>query len=90
MDKYLPNSIKEVHFAVYQPVSPETMPVGEPIRMEVGSQGRVTIQIDVTKNCFHLKDCIVGSIHFNEVAVTLKSMEIWLIRKESLTSDQLK
>lgn len=65
MDNYLPNATKEVHFAVLCPVIPETLPPCESILMEVGSEGRVNIQIDVTKNCFHLKDCIMGSVTFN-------------------------
>lgn len=49
--------------------------------MDVGSQGKLNIQLEVTKNNFHLKDCIQGVVKFTDIDILLKSMELWIIRK---------
>lgn len=54
--------------------------------MEVGSENRLNIELEIFKNIFHLKDCVEGRILFKEVSVPLKTMELWIVRKEVLGS----
>lgn len=71
---------------VLKPEKIEHFPNMAPIKMEVGSENRLHIELEITKNTFHLKDCIEGTVNFKEVNVPLKNMELWLVRKESLGS----
>lgn len=57
--------------------------------MDIGSEGKVSIQLELGRNCFHLKDCMEGVVKFTEVKIVVKSMELCLIRKEKLGSEKL-
>jgi vacuolar protein sorting-associated protein 26 len=38
------------------------------------------------KSRYHLTDCIVGKVTFKKVSIRLKSMEIQLVKKETILS----
>ena len=55
-----------------------------PIKMEVGIEECLHIEFEFTKNAFHLKDCILGTVSFNLVRIKIKMMELSIIRKETV------
>ncbi len=42
--------------------------------MDIGTEGKVNIQLELEKNCFHLKDCMKGFVKFTDVKVNIKNM----------------
>ena len=52
------------------------------IQMEVGVGEKMSLNFQFEKNCFHLKDCILGRVIFNKVNLHIRAMELWLIRYE--------
>lgn len=59
-----------------------------PIKMEVGIEDCLNININIPKNVFGLKDCILGQITFGQVKVQVQKMELNLVRKETLGSGE--
>lgn len=77
LDKYLPNIVKEIPFAVFRYEDGGKFKGEEmlrPIKMDIGSEGKISIQLELEKSCYHLKDCMKGFVHFTQVSITLKSM----------------
>ena len=56
----------------------------EPIKLEVGIEDWLHLVFDVKRSKFHLKDCITGQVVFKKVSIRLKSMELQIIKKETL------
>jgi vacuolar protein sorting-associated protein 26 len=54
------------------------------IKLEVGIDDWLHLVFDVDRNKFHLKDCIEGSVRFKKVSIRLTSMELQIIKKETL------
>lgn len=57
--------------------------LNEMIKMEVGIEDCLHIEFQYKKRCFHLTDCIVGTVHFMLVMIKIKYMELAVIRRES-------
>lgn len=55
-----------------------------PIKLEVGIEDCLNIVIDVPKNQFLLKECVMGQITFSQVKVQVQKMELNMVRKEIL------
>ena len=43
-----------------------------PIKMEVGIEECLHIEFEFANSAFHLKDCILGKVHFNLVRINYK------------------
>jgi len=57
--------------------------LNEMIKMEVGIEDCLHIEFQYQKRCFHLKDCIVGTVNFMLVMIKIKYMELAVIRRET-------
>ena len=56
--------------------------------MEVGIEECLHIEFEFSKNAFHRKDCMLGKVSFNLVRIKIKMMELSIIRKETVGSNQ--
>eukprot|EP01117_Protostelium_nocturnum_P016974 TRINITY_DN6817_c0_g1_i1.p1 TRINITY_DN6817_c0_g1~~TRINITY_DN6817_c0_g1_i1.p1 ORF type:complete len:228 (+),score=56.99 TRINITY_DN6817_c0_g1_i1:39-722(+) len=71
---------KELELVVHTFTKTET--VNTSIKMEVGIEGRLHIEFEYDKSKYHFTDVIVGKIFFLVVNVSIKHMELQLLRKE--------
>jgi vacuolar protein sorting-associated protein 26 len=55
------------------------------IRLEVGIEDWLHLIFEVDRSKFHLKDCISGQVTFKKVSIRLKSMELQIIKRETIT-----
>ena len=51
--------------------------------MEVGIEHCLHIEFEYAKAKYHLRDCVVGKIHFLLVRIKIKHMELEIRRRES-------
>ena len=51
--------------------------------MEVGIEDCLHIEFEYAKAKYHLRDCVVGKIHFLLVRIKIKHMELEIRRRES-------
>lgn len=56
----------------------------QPLQTEVGIQGCIHIEVEWSKDTYHLKEIVFGKINFVLVKVRIRYMEITLTRKEQL------
>ena len=76
----------EQEFAVIRPDYPDILKQdNQPIRLEVGIEDWLHLVFDVDSRNFGLKDIIKGRVTFKKVSIRMKSMEIQIIKKESIT-----
>jgi vacuolar protein sorting-associated protein 26 len=76
----------EQEFAVIRPDFPDVLKQdNQPIKLEVGIEDWLHLVFDVDSRNFGLKDIIKGKVTFKKVSIRMKSMEIQIIRKESVT-----
>jgi vacuolar protein sorting-associated protein 26 len=76
---------QEVEFAVINPKDVSLLQSeNEPIKLEVGIEDWLHLVFDVQRNKFHLRDCITGQVTFKKVSIRLKSMELQIIKKETI------
>ena len=54
--------------------------------MEIGLEGYLHVEFEISKLKYHLKDCIEGQVKFMLVLLKIKEMKMFLIRKESTGS----
>lgn len=76
---------QETEFAVINPrdinmLSTENVP----IKLEVGIEDWLHLFFEVYRNKFHLRDNIAGQVTFKKVSIRLKSMELQIIKKETI------
>ncbi len=57
----------------------------EPIRLEVGIEDWLHLIFEVDKSKYGLKECITGKVTFKKVSIRLKSMELQIIKRETIT-----
>jgi vacuolar protein sorting-associated protein 26 len=57
--------------------------INELIRMEVGIEECLHIEFEYNKSKYHLKDVIVGKIHFLLVRIKIRNMELSIIKRET-------
>ena len=60
----------------------------DPIRLEVGIEDWLHLIFEINRSKFYLKDCITGHVVFKKVSIRLKSMELQLIKRETITSSK--
>lgn len=69
-------------------INPETDSVLKsdniPIRLEVGIEDWLHLVFEVDRNKYHLKDTVSGQVIFKKVSIRLKSMEIQIIKRETI------
>jgi vacuolar protein sorting-associated protein 26 len=76
---------QEVEFAVINPKEPSLLKTeNEPIKLEVGIEDWLHLILDVHRNKFHLRDSLTGQVTFKKVSIRLKSMELQIIKKETI------
>ena len=76
---------QEIEFGIMNPkenfdISGEN----EPIKLEVGIDDWLHLVFDAKGSKFNLRDTIVGQVNFKKVSIRLKSMELQIIKKETL------
>ena len=75
----------EQELAVIRPDFPDVLKQdNQPIKLEVGIEDWLHLVFDVDSRNFGLKDIIKGKVTFKKVSIRMKSMEIQIIRKESV------
>lgn len=79
------NIVKE-HDLFVQTKSPVANSDAIPIKLEVGIEDCINININIPKNTFLLKECVTGQITFSIVKIQIQKMELNLVRKEILGS----
>ena len=52
--------------------------------MEVGIEDCLHIEFEYNKDKYHLKDCVIGKVHFRLVRIKIKYMELDVIKKETI------
>jgi len=78
-------AIQEVEFAVINPKDPNLLlGENEPIKLEVGIEDWLHLVFDVHRNKFQLRDILTGQVTFKKVSIRLKSMELQIIKKETI------
>jgi vacuolar protein sorting-associated protein 26 len=56
----------------------------QPIKLEVGIEDWLHLIFEVNKSKLHLRDTINGQVVFKKVSIRLKSMEVQIIKRETL------
>ena len=74
-------------FAVINPENPSVLETdNQPIKLEVGIEDWLHLVFDVDSRNFGLKDVAKGRVTFKKVSIRLKSMEVQLIKKETVNT----
>ena len=74
--------MKQDHDIIIQKLGVEPN-LNERIKMEVGIEDCLHIEFQYKKRCFHLRDCIVGTVNFMLVMIKIEYMELAVIRRET-------
>jgi len=77
-------------FGVVNP-KPESIlsETNDPIKLEVGIEDWLHLVFEVERSKFHLKDCVQGSVTFKKVSIRLKSMELQIIKRETISAGNI-
>jgi len=76
---------QEIEFAVVNPRDQSLLATeNDPIKLEVGIEDWLHLVFDVHRSKFHLRDCLTGQVTFKKVSIRLKSMELQIIKKETI------
>jgi vacuolar protein sorting-associated protein 26 len=81
------NIVEDKEFLIYKPIEVKDLnneEVNLPIQMEIGIEEWLHISFDVHRSKFHLRDIIEGEVTFKKVSLRLESMEIQIIKRETL------
>lgn len=74
---------EEAEFAVFR-LDTEIKEQITPTILEVGVEDRLHIEFRLTKNKYHIKEWVEGSVMFHLVRMNINRMELSIIRKETL------
>lgn len=77
----------EKPFLVTNPVM-QNLTINPDLKIEIGKED-LLMEFVFYYSKFHLKDCILGSVNFLKIGFKLKSLEMQIIRKETLLSINL-
>jgi vacuolar protein sorting-associated protein 26 len=76
---------QDLEFGVSNPNQESILSVdNNPIRLEVGIEDWLHLVFEVDKSKYHLRDCITGQVVFKKVSIRLKSMELQIIKRETI------
>jgi vacuolar protein sorting-associated protein 26 len=79
--------VHEAEFVVFKPKSlSDLQKDNKPQIIEVGIEDWIHVSFEVDKSKFFLRDCIEGQVVFRKVSVRLDSMDIQLVRRETIGS----
>lgn len=78
---------REEEFLVFNP-APSEPEHKLNVKNEVGIDGVLHIEFEFDKSHYHLKDCVLGKIYFNQVRIKIKQMQIDVLKKETQGSGQ--
>lgn len=56
--------------------------------MEVGIEDCLHIEFEFSRSVFTMRDCVLGKVYFNLVRIKIKHMELNIIKKETVGSNQ--
>lgn len=77
--------VLDQEFAVINPIPRSSLEENnDPIKLEVGIEDWLHLLFEVDRSKFHLKDCITGTVIFKKVSIRLKSMELQIIKRETI------
>lgn len=80
----------EIEFGVINPDTMVTLTKDvNPIKLEVGIEDWLHLIFEVEKNKYHLKDIVSGQVTFKKVSIKLKSMEVQIIKRETLGAGKI-
>lgn len=86
IDTSLRTHTYEQEFAVINPEKPDCLTKENlPIKLEVGIEDWLHIVFDLDHRHFGLKDIATGRVTFKKVGIRLQTMEIQVIKKETVT-----
>ncbi len=81
--------MQEIEFGVINPVMNKISNTSS-IKLEVGIDEWLHLIFEVNRNKYHLKDCIEGSVRFKKCSLRLTSMEVQILRKETILGQNTK
>ncbi|KAL4461707.1 hypothetical protein ABPG73_005699 [Tetrahymena malaccensis] len=80
--QYNQKIVQTLDFAVVLPSQDADKIETNPIKLEVGIQECLHIEFEFSKDKYHLKDCLIGKVHFLLVKIRIKHMQLQVIRQE--------
>lgn len=78
------NFIEDQEFGVVNPVELSTLKPWVPIKYEVGIEDWLHLIFEFERTKYHSKDSVSGTVTFKKVSIRLKSMELQIIKKETI------
>lgn len=79
------NFITEAEFVVFKPkYVGELEKENKPLKMEVGIEDWIHVSFEADKSKYFLRDIVTGQVAFKKVSVRLNSMEVQLVKRETL------
>jgi len=78
------NFIEDQEFGVINPVDISTLKPWVPIKYEVGIEDWLHLIFEFERTKYHSKDFVTGTVTFKKVSIRLKSMELQIIKKETI------
>jgi vacuolar protein sorting-associated protein 26 len=77
--------IHEAEFAIFKPKSVKELSNDNlPMKIEVGIEDWIHVSFEVDQSKYFLRDSIHGEVVFKKVSVRLESMELQLIKRETI------
>lgn len=73
-------------FGVINPMNKSVLEDNTPIRLEVGIEDWLHLLFEVDRSKYHLRDKMTGRVTFKRVSIRLKSMELQIIKRETISS----
>lgn len=77
------NVTKDQEFIVINPIPPSEIKK-EVVKNEVGIEDWLHLGYEFEKNRYNLKDIVKGVVIFKKVSIRLKSMELQIIKRETI------
>ena len=78
------NFVEDQEFGVINPVDSTTLKPYVPIKYEVGIEDWLHLIFEFERTKYHSKDVVSGTVTFKKVSIRLKSMELQIIKKETI------
>lgn len=75
---------EEQELCVINPVDLVAIQNNEPIKYEVGIEDWLHLIFEFERTKYHLNDCVTGTVTFKKVSIRLKSMELQIIKRETI------
>ncbi len=76
--------LEDQEFGVINPVDIAALKPYVPIKYEVGIEDWLHLIFEFERTKYHSRDCSNGTVTFKKVSIRLKSMELQIIKKETM------